>query len=255
PSGHHHHHHHQPWHQMAHAYAWVDKHDNHIRRDKQTTKTEQWVLEQRVYFNHTQPQPARVKAQRQKAWDEVVYTQEVEEDEWTRRETEIRRRVMQRELERARIVQEELRRTEERIRMKREAERQKMAEERANMYLEKRAREKREQERLDKTIVNAWTRYETRWAAMQASSDTLTFSNIPWPLPSPPNAPEEMSPADIASFLLSPLHSKSHTRKERIRIAQLRWHPDRFRKFMSRIADSDKAKVEDGVGIVARCLN
>ncbi|KAF8630648.1 hypothetical protein AX15_002798 [Amanita polypyramis BW_CC] len=245
---------HQPWDQMAHAYAWVDDYDCG-RRDNQNRKTEQWVLEQRVYFNHGHQQPIGAKAQRQKAWDEVVYTYELKSDEWKRREAEIRHRVVQREVARVRIVQEELRRTEERIRQKREAERQRIVEERAKIFQEKRERVKRERVKLEKVVTDAWTSYETQWAAMQASSDPLTFSSIPWPLLSVPDTPESMAPADIASFLLSPLHSQSRTSRERIRSAQLRWHPDRFRRFMGRVDEADKAAVEEGVGVVARCLN
>ncbi|KAF8633303.1 hypothetical protein AX17_004478 [Amanita inopinata Kibby_2008] len=247
-------HHHHPWHQMAHAFSWVDEH-GYMYQEKRNNKTEQWVLEQRVYFNHPHSQPTRARSQRQKTWEEVVNAYEIEADEWARREAEIRRKVVQRETERARIVQEELRRTEERIRRKREAERQRIAEERARVYLERRERERRERVKMEKAMADAWTKYETKWAAMLASSDAVTFSDLPWPLLNGPDVPESIAPADIASFLLSSLHSQSQTRRERIRGAQLRWHPDRFRRFMNRVTEADKAAVEEGVGIVARCLN
>lgn len=239
---------HQPWHQMAHAYAWVDEHD-YVRRDNHTRKTEQWVLEQRVYSNHVRSQPIRVKVP-QKTWEDAVCSYEPKEDEWKRRETEIRHRVLHREVERARLVQEEMRRTEERIRHRREAERQRIVEERARIYVER-----RERARLEKAMADAWTSYESQWAAMLASTDTLTFSSIPWPLLTVPDTPDGMEPADIASFLLSTSHSTSQTRRERIRAAQLRWHPDRFVRLMDRVAEVDRAAVEEAVGVVARCLN
>ena len=244
---------HQPWHQMAHAYAWVDEHD-YIRRDNPSRKTEQWVLEQRVYSSHVRSQPIRAKVP-QKTWEDAVCSYEPKGDEWKRRESEIRHRVLQREVERARLVQEEMRRTEERIRHRREAERQRIAEERARIYVERREQDKRERARLEKAMVDAWTSYESRWAAMLASTDTLTFSNIPWPLLPVPDTPDSMEPGDIASFLLSTSHSTSQTRRERIRAAQLRWHPDRFVRLMDRVAEDDRAAVEEAVGIVARCLN
>jgi len=244
---------HQPWHQMAHAYAWVDEHD-YVHHDNHTRKTEQWVLEQRVYLNHVRSQPIGTKDS-QKTWQDAGYSHDLKAVEWKRREAEIRHRVLHREVERARIIREEMRRTEERIRQRREAERRNIVEERARIYLERRERERRELARLEKATAEAWTSYETQWAAMQASTDTVTFSSIPWPLLPVPDSPDSMESADIASFLLSPSHSTSQSRKERIRAAQLRWHPDRFRRFMGRVAEEDKAAVEEGVGVVARCLN
>ncbi|KAK2463215.1 hypothetical protein APHAL10511_004870 [Amanita phalloides] len=239
---------HQPWHQMAHTYAWVDDH-HHSRRANHSRKTEQWVLEQRVYSDHFRSSVG-MKDPR-KTWEGVAYAHELEGEEWKRREAEIRRKVMQREADRTRIVQEQLRRAEERIRQRREAERQRSLEERTRACLERREHEKRK----EKAILDAWTGYETRWAAMQGSRDPLTFLSIPWPVLSAPDQPESMELADIASFLLSPAHSQAQTRRERIRAAQLRWHPDRFRRYMGRVAETDKAAVEEGVGIVARCLN
>ena len=231
---------------MAHAYAWVDEHD-YGRRDNHSRKTEDWVLEQRVYLTHVRAQPLGAKGP-QETWGDSVCSYEPKEAEWNRREAEIRHRVLQREVERTRLVQEEMRRTEKRIRERREAERQRI-------NLERRERDKRERARLERAMENAWTSYESRWEAMLASTDTLTFSDIPWPLLSAPDAPDSMEPADIASFLLSTSHSTSQTRRERIRAAQLRWHPDRFVRVMGRVAEADRSAVEEGVGTVARCLN
>ncbi|PFH51555.1 hypothetical protein AMATHDRAFT_47068 [Amanita thiersii Skay4041] len=243
---------------MAHAYTWVDEQQAYLRQkthSHNSNKTEQWVLEQRVYFSHVQPQATRTRAQRQKAWEEMVHAYEVEADEWAQREAEIRRRVVRRELERARIIQEELRRTEERIKQKREAERRRIAEERAKAYLEMRELERREKQKHEKVMLEAWKSYESRWTALATSSEVLTFLTIPWPVLARPEYPGDITLEDIKAFLLWSTHSQSQARKERMRSAQLRWHPDRFRRFIKRVAEDERKEVEEGVGIVARCLN
>jgi len=72
---------------------------------------------------------------------------------------------------------------------------------------------------------------------------------------SPPAKAGDVTPEAIVLFLFSPFHSEGQSRKERIRSAQLRWHPDRFRRLMDKVTEKDKSEVEEGVGIVARCLN
>lgn len=43
--------------------------------------------------------------------------------------------------------------------------------------------------------------------------------------------------------------------KDRVRSALRRWHPDRFGRILAKVRDEDKARVEEGVGLVVRCLN
>jgi len=126
-------------------------------------------------------------------------------------------------------------------------------------------KERREAERLrakaarDEAEQEAWRRYEEKWVPLNPSSEPctepLTFKAIPWPLFSPPGKAEDITPARVAMFLLSPNHSNEQSRKERIKSALRRWHPDRFGRILLRVADDEKKEVEEGVGIVARCLN
>ncbi|TDL26300.1 hypothetical protein BD410DRAFT_704853, partial [Rickenella mellea] len=101
----------------------------------------------------------------------------------------------------------------------------------------------------------AWRNYETRWQSIPSSKEKLTFRSIPWPLLSPPSKPQSITLAGVTYFLLSPLHSGNQSNKERIKEALRRWHPDRFRRLMSRVPEEEKAAVEEGVGAVARFLN
>jgi len=142
-------------------------------------------------------------------------------------------------------------------------------------------------------FVEAFARYEEKWNAL-GSLDVIRFGDIPWPVftsaligPSPSTSPyatlsaqstssskanlpkpvtgiEQLTTLTIAAFLLSPHHSEGKSRKERIKAELLRWHPDRFNgRFLEKISDvappgseeSERAKVKDCVGEVARCLH
>ncbi|KZT65924.1 hypothetical protein DAEQUDRAFT_730834 [Daedalea quercina L-15889] len=102
--------------------------------------------------------------------------------------------------------------------------------------------------------------YESRWAAIASHSankyaEPLTFRSIPWPMFVQPKTIEDITPGRIALFLLSLSHSDGQSRKERIKAALRRWHPDRFGRWLARAEERDIKKVEEGAGIVVRCLN
>ncbi|KAF8583826.1 hypothetical protein K439DRAFT_1653375 [Ramaria rubella] len=111
----------------------------------------------------------------------------------------------------------------------------------------------------------AWDYYETRWKAhtnAEPPDIPLKFRDVPWPVFSVPTTTEDLTTERICSFLLYGLDMDrdatlgSKTRKERIREALLRWHPDKFEgKMGSRLDKREREVVLDGVGIVARCLN
>jgi hypothetical protein len=160
----------------------------------------------------------------------------------------------EREKARARI-QVELRRIEARSQQKREIEKREREEARRKAAAEHREQEARDRAKLEKLILKAWTNYESRWSSLASSKEELEFKGIPWPVIVPPRNTADITRDAVVAFLFSSFHSQTQTRKERIRAAQLRWHPDRFRRFLGRVPESDKAAVEEGVGIVARCLN
>lgn len=128
---------------------------------------------------------------------------------------------------------------------------------------EKRAKDKErnfgaeEMKRLDaQRMRGAWAIYERRWAALLlGGGEPLTFWNIPWPVLHPPRSVRDITPEAVATFILSGLHSEGIPRRERVRDALRRWHPDRFGRLIPRITPDDWAVVEYGVGVVVRCLN
>jgi len=233
-----------------------------MKGDMRGMKTEDWVRQQQTYCHSSRkdlysvPRSPLVKSRTQE-WEEVIYVYEVGGGV-RMRDDQAHRVALEREKARARI-QEELRRIEARFDEKREAERRERVEQakrkaHAELIREKEKRA-RDRAKLDKLVVDAWTSYESRWTSLMTSPDPLDFKTIPWPVTKPARGPGHVTPEAIAAFLFSQLHSPQLSRKDRIRNAQLRWHPDRFRRLMGRVKAGDKAKVEEAVGIVARCLN
>lgn len=147
---------------------------------------------------------------------------------------------------------------------RRETEKYRAAYERRKALEEQREKERRKQrqergraEREQAERV-AWQDYEAKWNTLgsnESSDEELTFDTIPWPMITAPRTVEDIRPARITMFLLSPQHSVGQSRKDRIRTALRRWHPDRFGRILARVRDEDKARVEEGAGIVVRCLN
>lgn len=129
----------------------------------------------------------------------------------------------------------------------------------AEQERERQRQRKRELYKLRKDAAEkaAWESYETEWNRLLSgeSSGPLTFASIPWPLMIPPQSTDDIRPARVTIFILSQSHSQGQTMKDRVRSALRRWHPDRFGRILARVQDEDKAKVEEGVGIVVRCLN
>lgn len=245
----------QPWQHMTQTYTWVVEQE-YVTSGKPGRKTEQWVTEQQVFLATAgHERPRRTSSVRREVWDHMVRAYEVEADRWMRYQEKARRQALEREQEKVRLMQEEIRRNELRMRQKKEAEKRRLAEEKARAHAEYFERERRVQARAERAVVEAWSKYEDRWTSLSASTSPLTFATMPWPMVSAPANLEAITPTAIVLFLLSPLHSQGQSRKERIRNAQLRWHPDRFRRFIGRVVNEDRAAVEEGVGIIARCLN
>ncbi|KAL4253534.1 hypothetical protein ABKN59_002151 [Abortiporus biennis] len=99
----------------------------------------------------------------------------------------------------------------------------------------------------------AWQRYEAVWSAMTGAP---LFNSIPWPTVVPPQRPEDITERAIEVLLLSNVHSDGMSRRARIKLAQLRWHPDRFtNRVLNCVPMKEKAKVREGMLIVSRALN
>ncbi|KAJ3758194.1 hypothetical protein EV360DRAFT_94798 [Lentinula raphanica] len=261
---------------MAHTYAWVIEQE-FVQRDRKDRTTEQWIFEQNVRFPDigTQERQNMEERVRRRMWEEAMNEYEVEAERWMRHEEELRQRRVAAEAERERerqraqakmgsTLHEEFRRFEFEARLREKRERDREAEKRReNRYRAKQAaREREDRERIrverEASIVTGWEKYEKQWSSLSASlgsSEPLNFEDIPWPVSHTVSKPEDLTPTEITTFLLSGLHSQNLSRKERIRSAQLRWHPDRFQRVLKRVKEEEKNAVADGVGIVARCLN
>lgn len=154
---------------------------------------------------------------------------------------------------------------------------------------EERRRKKRERE--SRRLDYAREEYNTRWMAMVAttvpggSEGSLGYDDIPWPIaaahqgkaekrhggdhkPSLRTGVEELTAEAISSFLLPP-HvvgsevadttknlSLKKERKDRLREAFLRFHPDKFEgRFMRRVNENEKERVREAIGQISRVLN
>ncbi|PBK94823.1 hypothetical protein ARMGADRAFT_68028 [Armillaria gallica] len=122
---------------------------------------------------------------------------------------------------------------------------------------------------LEESLVNRWNAYEKAWQDLVSSNSPLRFSDIPWPVtvlsssplskdPSPtPLKLGDITMAKVEDLLLGDLRVRGCvvTRKERIRNSLLRWHPDKMTAILSRVVQEDIGDVENGIGIVVRCLH
>ena len=167
------------------------------------------------------------------------------------------------------VAEDELRRWQAH---RRDAERCRAAYERRKRVEEEKERERtrreRELRRREKERAAA-ARYEARWAELLASlgsngevsgedgetnARTLGFRDVPWPMVSQPRALADIREDKVAAFVLSPLYPGEMPR-DKIRNALKRWHPDRFGRLWSRVRGEERELIEEGVGIVARCLS
>ena len=245
----------EPWRKVAKTYAWVVEQE-FAEMAKKNEDTVRWI--------HMQQDRAR----RERIMFEVFGDEEGyyccandlvdEEIAFINRCRKPSRSPYQQEMDQ--MIYEELRRLRaqraETERCRAAYERRKtMEDERERRRMMKRQAEMARQEAGERV---AWENYESRWnrlASTDTSSEPLSFQMIPWPMITPPRTVEDIRPARVTMFVLSPHHSQGQTIKDRVRNALRRWHPDRFGRLLARVKDEDKAKVEQGVGIVARCLN
>ncbi|KAJ6593977.1 hypothetical protein B0H19DRAFT_977174 [Mycena capillaripes] len=234
-----------PWQHMADTYAWVENHC--VPHDSRGKKTEKWVLEQQILY-HGHPKP----------WEGLIFMYDDEVRRRMKDEEEIQQFLAQKDKRKARIIDEKIKQIENRIRHRREMEKQRIAAERFRAAAEHTERQRHERAKADQATREAWTRYEKGWEDIaRCSPGPISFSAIPWPLISKPTPDrlDQITATEIGMFLFSPLHSEGHNTKERIRRAQLIWHPDRFQKILRRVVFSDQSLVEAGAGLVARYLN
>jgi hypothetical protein len=222
---------------------------------KEISETRQWAYEQQAYFGLLPKHAAqRTHTADKRPRDAGVGAAGRNFDGERARSRGGRRRTAEEELytEQSQLQEEfDMMEARWRERVGREERRRRQAQQWAE---EQKQVERRSQE-------EAWKAYERRWTTIAiagdhgGSSPPLRFKSIPWPTTAPPRSVADITPAAIAKFIFSPVHSEGMGRKERIKCALRRWHPDRFGRVLGRVDGKDKEAVERGVGIVARCLN
>ena len=242
---------------MAETYGWIMAQEK-VKIEEKNRKIEKWVVEQQEFLadRTDEDQKTTTKPRRKKTWDELASTSgcAMDGDMWMAHAA-ARRAAIEREKEKARVIEEDIKRIQARVQKKKESEKRRLAEERTRAAEAQREKERQERVKAEVASKEIWQAYDEGWTKVTSSSGPLSFHTIPWPLVSHPSSTKDIFMGAIMAFLLSPLHSKAQTRKERIRTALLRWHPDRFQKVLARVVEEDKEAVETGVGIVARCLN
>jgi len=230
------------------TYTWIVEQELEAI-SKEISETRQWVFEQQVHFGLLPKHGVRRTAEKRPreagpAGRDLDETMAWLRDRLRAAELYAERNQLQEEFDKMEARWQERIGREER---RRRQEHQWAEEQRARAERQKRL-ERRSQE-------EAWKAYERRWTTIASGSGQLNFKSIPWPTTLPPRNVGEITPDAISKFIFSPVHSEGTSRKERIKNALRRWHPDRFGRVLNRVDEKDKGAVERGVGIVARCLN
>jgi hypothetical protein len=216
---------------------------------KEISETRQWAFDQQAYFGLLPKDGTRRTAQK-RSRDAGPAGRDLDEKlAWLRG----RLRAAEFHAERSQL-QEEFDQMEARWqeRIGREERRRRQEQQWAE---DQRARAEREKQLERRTQEEAWKAYERRWTTVASEGGQLKFKSIPWPTTVQPRNVQEITPDAITKFVFSSAHSEGMSRKERVKNALRRWHPDRFGRMLSRVDEKDKRAVERGVGIVARRLN
>ncbi|THH05605.1 hypothetical protein EW145_g4676 [Phellinidium pouzarii] len=114
-----------------------------------------------------------------------------------------------------------------------------------------------EQEDAERRIRERWETYESVWTRIVSSNEPVVFANLPWPLINPPKSPLDLrNPTGIADFLFESLSLKGNTttRRDRLRMSLLRWHPDKLGAVLARVPVDDLNLVKDGIDAVVISL-
>ncbi|EIW79188.1 hypothetical protein CONPUDRAFT_166972 [Coniophora puteana RWD-64-598 SS2] len=114
----------------------------------------------------------------------------------------------------------------------------------------------------ERRVRARWDAHERAWGALVASEGGVAFGDIPWPvhgpLPMPPaeGAAGMLGVEAIAGFLFESLGLRGNTvsRRERIRAALLRWHPDKLGGVVERVVPDELELVKDCINAVFHSL-
>jgi hypothetical protein len=103
--------------------------------------------------------------------------------------------------------------------------------------------------------------YDAQWKRLLGTEVTedrkLEFGDIPWPIVRAHKATlEDLTVDAISAFLLPEDVEMERSRKEILREAMLRFHPDKFEgRFMKLVEENERELVREGIGNVVRALN
>jgi len=212
-------------------------------------------------------------ARRVKEEEELRHLRELRRKEEERRRQEAQKRMeeeaMRRAAERARLREQR----ERELRAKREAFRK--AQEEAERHVREQAarrvreeaqrQEKHRLEELERTaaqagVVACFQIYDAKWEELKKSK-TLTsvmLCEMPWPIFAQGcTSPDEISRRSIEEFIFHPLRigMETKSRKDRLRVEMLRFHPDKFDShIVSKLRESDREMAIKIAGAVARIL-
>ncbi|KAF9049812.1 hypothetical protein BJ165DRAFT_951800 [Panaeolus papilionaceus] len=245
------------------TFAWAAEQE-FLRSDKRGMTTEEWVKQQRDFQRATAPktrqtstkskarfvgviggETCRVRLREGKAYVmEKAGSSDDDEYKWNWAQSQARSR-----------IREEFKKMEEHLQRKQEAEREARAEREKMARAALEEKERRDRMKVEGFVRESWQRYEDGWKRMITDETLLSFESVPWPVMMQVRGESDLNRDCISNFLFSPLHSADSSRKERLKKALLRWHPDRFTRFIDKIQEKDKEKVINSVGIVVRILN
>jgi len=104
-------------------------------------------------------------------------------------------------------------------------------------------------------VTKLFEAHRNQWDKIQTLG-SLIWEDFPWPLFKRPKSPDDLTSLAITSYMLSSIHPQERATKERIKDNIRRWHPDRFNsQLLPKVKESERERVSEGAGLVARILN
>ncbi|KAF9475418.1 hypothetical protein BDN70DRAFT_864944 [Pholiota conissans] len=100
-------------------------------------------------------------------------------------------------------------------------------------------------------------KHERLWTQLPDKVDSV-WNDFPWPMLKPPATPDDITANHVTAYMRSPcwLDSDKKSTKDRVKEHMKRWHPDRFEtKYLPKVVESEKDRVKQGAGNVARLLS
>lgn len=119
---------------------------------------------------------------------------------------------------------------------------------------------------MDEEYRRAWAKYLSEWALLlgkhsSPSGHLLTFRTFPWPTLHAPKELKDLKKLSIATFIdRAPRSGPSNLRASAtggsaLQEARLMWHPDKYVKWITKVAPAESLIVVKGADIVIRVLN